>query len=182
MTHTRGGLSCKRKWHMAASSGCDLCFLLPSIRTQPWLLLPGAGTPADDSLGQGHLSKGQDLVQLSPPLHYTAPRKWRGDSERVMAITYLWNNHCQFGVQGMINFADSPFIAPERVVVLSILCAGVSGGGEDLVPEGCIHIRLWHAVRWLPVEQHAQLYIQHRFCGFTKAPHTAPSQNLAHEH
>lgn len=49
----------------------------------------------------------------------------------------------------MINFSNGPLVTPERIVILSIFCVGISGSGEDLVPERGIAIRVGSAVRRL---------------------------------
>lgn len=49
----------------------------------------------------------------------------------------------------MIDFSNGPLVTPERVVVLSILCVGISGSREDLVPERGVAVRVRNTVWWL---------------------------------
>lgn len=59
----------------------------------------------------------------------------------------------------MIDFSNGPLVTPERVVVLSILCVGISGSREDLVPERGVAVRVRNTVWWLSAgegERHAR--------------------------
>lgn len=49
----------------------------------------------------------------------------------------------------MVDFADGALITPERIIVLSIFCVGVSGSCEDLVPECGVAVCVGDTVRWL---------------------------------
>lgn len=49
----------------------------------------------------------------------------------------------------MIDFSDGPLVTPERVIVLSVFCVGISGSCEDLVPERGVAVRVGNAVRRL---------------------------------
>lgn len=53
----------------------------------------------------------------------------------------------------MIDFSNSSFVTPERVVILGIFCVGVPCGGKDLVPESGINVRFRNAMRRLTVKQ-----------------------------
>lgn len=49
----------------------------------------------------------------------------------------------------MIDFSNGPLITPERIVILSVFCVGISGSCEDLVPERSIAVSVRNTVWWL---------------------------------
>lgn len=49
----------------------------------------------------------------------------------------------------MIDFPNGPLVTPERIVILSIFCVGISGSREDLVPERGVAVCVRNTVRWL---------------------------------
>lgn len=58
----------------------------------------------------------------------------------------------------MIDFSNGPLVTPERVVILSVFCVGISGGREDLVPQCGVAVRVRNTVWWLSAregERHA---------------------------
>ena len=56
----------------------------------------------------------------------------------------------------MIDFSNGPLVTPERIVVLSIFCVGVSGSCEDLVPERGVAVGVRSTVRRLSAEDGAR--------------------------
>lgn len=49
----------------------------------------------------------------------------------------------------MVDFPDGALVTPKRIVVLSVFCVGISGSGEDLVPERGVAVCVGDTVRWL---------------------------------
>ena len=49
----------------------------------------------------------------------------------------------------MIDFSNGPLVTPERIVILSVFCVGISGSCEDLVPERGVAVCVRNTVRWL---------------------------------
>lgn len=49
----------------------------------------------------------------------------------------------------MVDFSNGSLITPERIVVLSIFCVGISGSCEDLVPECSVAVCVRDTVRRL---------------------------------
>lgn len=71
-------------------------------------------------------------------------------------MAHIWNNDGEFGVECVVHLADGSFVTPEGVVVLAVLGVRVSHCGEQLVPRRGVGVRLWYAVRRLPVKPNAQ--------------------------
>lgn len=85
----------------------------------------------------------------------TVPR-CRQTHRHTTSLTYVWNNNCKLGIQSVIDFSNGPLVTPERVVILSIFCVGVSRGREDLVPECGVAVRVGNTVWWLSAGKRAQ--------------------------
>lgn len=74
----------------------------------------------------------------------------------------------------MVDFSDGALVTPERIVVLSIFCVGISGSCEDLVPECGVAVCVRDTVRRLTTgERRDQLSDLKHLLGLP--PHTAPA-------
>lgn len=67
--------------------------------------------------------------------------------------THVGNDDCELRVESVVHFADGALVAPEGVVVLTVLGIRVSDRGEHLVPGCRVGVGLRNAVRRLPTNQ-----------------------------
>lgn len=67
--------------------------------------------------------------------------------------THVRNDDGELRVERVVHFADGALVAPEGVVVLTVLGIRVSHRGEHLVPGCRVGVGLRNAVRRLPTNQ-----------------------------
>lgn len=68
-------------------------------------------------------------------------------------MTHVRHDDGEFGVEGVVDFADGAFVTPEGVVILTVLGVRVPDGGEQLVPGCGVGVGLRDAVGGLPASQ-----------------------------
>lgn len=81
----------------------------------------------------------------------------------------------------MIDFSNGPLVTPERIVILSVFCVGISGSREDLVPERGIAVCVRNTVRWLPAGEEWQRHVLSGLRRFLVSPQQ-PRHNTEHSH